>query len=315
MSNSTVRATSRDAVLIVGFGDIGARVARALSPTHRVIALVRNKDGESHARSCGAEPLFGDLDHVTSLLPLASMASTVFHFAPPPDRGRIDTRTANLIAALGGAATRRQCIYISTTGVYGDCQGWWVDESTPVNPQSERATRRHDAEAALTGWASAARVALVILRSPGIYAENRLPLARLRAGTPAIIAAEDAWSNHIHADDLAGAALAAMSRSLVGENTQGCATVFNIVDDRPLKMGDYFDLVADHFGMARPPRISRHEAEMQMSRASLSFMRESRRLRNDRMKKDLGLSLQHPTVEEFLTGLNRPSHVPHAPSS
>ncbi len=292
-------------VLIVGFGDIGQRVSRLLSPTHRVIALIRRTDREAEVRAAGATPLIADLDNAASLQCVAGVATTVFHFAPPPNHGADDTRTENLLAVLSSGDAPERLIYISTTGVYGDCQGQWIDELSPKNPGSDRAKRRVDAEQRLTRWALAGGVGLAVLRAPGIYSADRLPIERLRAGTPAIAAAEDAWSNHIHADDLATAAVHAMAYAK--NDGSSSTSVFNIVDDSELKMGDYFDLVADHVGLPRPPRVSRAEAGSQVSAAMLSFMRESRRIRNQKMKSELAMTLAYPTVELFLKRLAKPA--------
>lgn len=289
-------------VLIAGFGDIGERVARLLSPSHGVMALIRNPDRQAAVKNAGAQPSLGDLDDVASLGTITGLASTVFHLAPPPNSGADDPRTANLLDALSAGVLPEQVVYISTTGVYGDCKGEWIDESTGVNPESDRGRRRVAAEQRLTVWARNNGVKLAILRAPGIYALNRLPLDRIRARTPAIIAAEDSWSNHIHASDLARVAVSAYEffQSGVAENP---LLVLNIVDDSQLKMGDYFDLVADHFNLDRPPRVSRIDAESQVSTAMLSFMRESRRIRNDKLKATLGFSFNYPTVGDFLAGL------------
>ena len=297
-------AAIRRTALIVGFGDIGRRVARLLAPTHRVMALIRRADREAEVRAVGATPLLADLDNAASLHCLAGVATTVFHFAPPPNHGADDTRTANLLAALSSDVALERLIYISTTGVYGDCEGRWIDELSPLNPESDRAKRRVDAEQRLRDWSLVSDVGLAILRAPGIYSADRLPLERLRAGTPAIVAAEDAWSNHIHADDLANAAIHAMARA--NRRAEPSTSVFNIVDDSELKMGDYFDLVADHFGLPRPPRVARADAGSQVSVAMLSFMRESRRIRNQKMKSELALALTYPTVQVFLKALAKP---------
>jgi len=304
MSKGNAVAAVQRTALIAGFGDIGRRVARLLSPTHRVIALIRRADREADVRAADATPLIADLDNAASLHGLAGVATVVFHFAPPPNHGAEDTRTTNLLTALSSGVAPERLIYISTTGVYGDCQGRWIDELSPLNPESARAARRVNAEQQLTRWALATGVGLAILRAPGIYAADRLPLERLRAGTPAIAATEDAWSNHIHADDLATAAVHAIAHA--GDRATVSTSVFNIVDDSELKMGDYFDLVADHFGLPRPPRVSRVEAGSQVSAAMLSFMRESRRIGNQKMKSELGMTLAHPTVRRFLEGLPKP---------
>ena len=288
--------------LIAGFGDIGERVTRLLASSHQVTALFRNPDRQAAVKEAGAQPSLGDLDDQSSLGSVAGLASTIFHFAPPPNSGADDPRTANLLIALSAGVLPKQVVYISTTGVYGDCRGAWIDESTEVNPESERGRRRVAAEQRLIVWARENGVKLAILRAPGIYALNRLPLDRIRARTPSITAAEDSWSNHIHAQDLARAAVSAYEffQSGVAENP---LLVLNIVDDSQLKMGDYFDLVADHFNLDRPARVSRIDAESQVSTAMLSFMRESRRIRNDKLKATLGFSFNYPTVGDFLAGL------------
>jgi nucleoside-diphosphate-sugar epimerase len=300
MSSGTLHAPALETALIVGFGDIGERVAKRLSADYRVLALIRNAERAPVASACGAIPLLGDLALPETLRTLGELADTVFHFAPPPGTGAEDTHTRHLLATIGGRA--KKLIYISTTGVYGDCGGEWIDETQNLNPQTDRAGRRVDAELALTEWANANASTLTILRAPGIYAGDRLPLARLRAGTPAIMANEDAWSNHIHADDLAQACCLAMQRTT--------SATFNIVDNTQLKMGDYFDLVADHYGLARPPRITRGEAERVIGAPMLSFMRESRRIGNRKMIDELGVRLDYPTVSAFLETLPRRSYEP-----
>jgi nucleoside-diphosphate-sugar epimerase len=302
MTKGIATVGARSTVLIAGFGDIGERVARLLSRSRRVMALIRNPDRQVGVAGAGAQPSLGDLDDVASLGAIAGLASTVFHFAPPPNSGADDPRTANLLVALSAGVLPEQVVYISTTGVYGDCKGEWIDESTGVNPESDRGRRRVAAEQRLTVWARNNGVKLAILRAPGIYALNRLPLDRIRARTPAIIAAEDSWSNHIHASDLARVAVSAYE-FLAGGGSGLERLVLNVVDDSQLKMGDYFDLVADHFKLERPPRVLRAEAESKVSTALLSFMRESRRIRNEHLKTVLRFSLNYPTVGDFLAGL------------
>ena len=213
---------------------------------------------------------------------------------PPPPSGEADSRTANLLAAL---ESRRilptRFVYISTSSVYGDCGGALVDESRPVNPQSGRARRRVHAEQQLALWCSSHRIALLVLRAPGIYAADRLPLERLRAGTPMLRDADDVYTNHIHAEDLAGSCLRALEDGAP-------AGIYNASDDTRLKMGQWLDLVADRAGLPRPPRIARSDAASRIAPEPLSFMRESRRLDNRRLKQDLGVRLRYPTVYDGL---------------
>jgi nucleoside-diphosphate-sugar epimerase len=275
-------------LLIVGAGDIARRALPALAARYQTLALIRS-GGESLAQR-GVATLAGDLDHPESLARLADCADVVLHLAPPNDCGERDERIRNLIAALAsGRMVARRFVYLSTSGVYGDCAGAKVDESHPPNPRSARAQRRADAERVLREWSAAYGVRLTILRAPGIYAADRLPLERLARGTPVLRAEEDVYTNHIHADDLAAICVRSLERDAP-------AGVFNANDDSELKMGDYFDLVADRFRFARPPRVSRAEAEAWIPPALLSFMNESRRLDNRRMKATLGVELRYPTV-------------------
>ena len=221
-------------------------------------------------------------------------AHALLHCAPPASEGQVDTRTANLLAALASAPILpARVVYVSTSGVYGDCAGERVDESRPVAPQSARARRRVDAEQRLGAWCEARGAALVILRAPGIYAEDRLPIASLRAGAPVLRPEDDVYTNHIHADDLARAAV----RALEEDAPPG---IYTASDDSELRMAEWMDLVAARHGLPRPPRISRAEAERIVPEERYSFMRESRRLDNTRLKRVLGLRLRYPTVYEGL---------------
>ena len=300
-------------ILIAGFGDIGERVARKLHDArhYRVTALVRETSGKSRhpkfAASLGVQLMRGDLSKRRSLQKLTGLADTILHFAPPPDTGQSDTHTANLLAALSGVHRSsliqpkmlpRRIVYISTTGVYGNCHGEWIDETRQLKPESQRAKRRVDAERRLRKWGRLHGVSITVLRAPGIYALDRLPLDRLKRQTPVLVATEDVFTNHIHADDLAAAVVNAI-RQLCPKRCR----VFNVVDDSQLQMGDYMDAVADAFGLARPPRISRAEAEKRIAPLLLSFMRESRRIDNARVKRELKLTLKYPTLATVLAAV------------
>ncbi|HEY6966012.1 MAG TPA: NAD-dependent epimerase/dehydratase family protein [Burkholderiales bacterium] len=266
-------------LLIAGYGDIARRARPLLESRFEVLALSRT--------------LGMDLDRPDTLATLGP-TDAVLHCAPPPASGAADTRTANLLSALEGCRILpTRVVYISTSGVYGDCGGAQVDEARPLHPQSGRAKRRADAESRLALWCNSRGIALVILRAPGIYAAERLPLARLRAGTPVLRAADDVYTNHIHADDLAAACARALEEDAPGG-------LYNASDDSQLKMGEWFDLVADRTGLPRPPRIARAEAAARLPPELLSFMGESRRLVNTRLKRELGVALRYPTVREGL---------------
>ncbi len=278
-------------ILIVGSGDVAHRILSRLAPHARVYALLRNVSRVAEWRAAGARPVLADLDDRGSLQRIAGLADYVLHLAPPPGEGRHDTRTRNLLAALGKRKSLpRRLVYVSTTGVYGDCGGAPIDETRRLNPESARAGRRVDAETCLRLWGKRTGVKVSILRAPGIYAADRLPIERLNKALPALCAADDGYTNHIHADDLAAACIAALRHG-------GANRVYNIVDDSDLKMAEYFDQVADAFALPRPPRISREEAVRMLSPVQMSFMRESRRIGNKRLKTELKLRLAYPTVD------------------
>jgi nucleoside-diphosphate-sugar epimerase len=280
-------------LLLVGSGDIAQRVMPLLQGRYPVHALLRAPEKAAGWRSLGAMPLAGDLDDRNMLARIAGLADVVIHLAPPSPGGSRDMRTSHLLAALSRGKLPRRLIYISTSGVYGDCSGEMVNESRPLAPQSARATLRVSAERQVRDWARRNGVHVCILRVPGIYARDRLPLERLRSGAPAIVAEEDSYTNHIHADDLAQIIVAALRR---GKNGR----VYHAVDDDGVKMGDYFDLVADAFGLPRPSRLPREQVQRAVTPAMWSFMVESRRLNNVRMKTELRVKLRYPTVADAL---------------
>lgn len=276
-------------LLIVGCGDVALRAIPLLNRRYRVFALVRQRAHAERLRALQVTPIAGDLDDRASLFRLAGLADDVLHLAPPPGSGARDTRTANLLAALALGMPPQRLVYISTSGVYGDCGGAVVSESHPIRPQNARAQRRADAEKQIRNWARRNRVNACILRAPGIYAADRLPLERIRQAVPAIVASEDSYTNHIHADDLASILVAALRHARPNR-------VYHACDDSELKMGEYLDLVADAHGLPRVPRISRAAAQQVLPATLLSFLNESRRLTNQRIKHELQVRLRYPTV-------------------
>lgn len=300
------------------------------------VAVTRDPQRRATARSLGARTLGVDLDAwagkssarepngvrlpVPSARRLGGLARWTVYLAPPPDSGEDDPRLGHLITARGRAralARRRlgrdaetlplaerlrpplaatapaRWTLIGTTGVYGDCGGALVDESRPPRPVTARATRRVAAERRARDAVRRGLASVALLRVPGIYAHDRLPDDRLRRGLPAPLPAEDSHTNHIHADDLAAIAWLALLRGLPGR-------AVNAVDDSGLKMGDWFDRVADACGLPRPPRLPRAELAAQVSPMMLSFMNESRRLANRRLKRELRARLRWPTVDAAL---------------
>ena len=284
-------------LLIVGCGDIALRTVRLLHTKYRIFGLFRNPGNTEQFRSLGVIPIQGNLDNPSSLKKLSGIAQTVIHLAPPPNQGKRDPRTTYLLAALSKPERNKQkilpqrLVYISTSGVYGDCQGAMIDETRSLNPHNDRAIRRVNAEKQIRKWGVRNHVVVSILRVPGIYAETRLPLKRIRDGLPAFVSIDDGYTNHIHANDLARIISMAIQHGKSGR-------AYNATDDTQMKMGDYFDLVADQFNLPHPPRIPREQAAGRISPSMLSFMNESRRISNTRMKKELQVVLQYPTVLE-----------------
>lgn len=275
-------------LLIIGCGDVGMRLLPLLREHFRIFAVTSQPARCAELRAAGAVPVVADLDQSHTLARLSGLAQRIVHLAPPRSDGVTDIRSQNLSAIL---PDKSRLVYISTTGVYGDCAGAKFDETRAVNPQNARAVRRVAAEQCLRRWAKRSQSALAILRVPGIYAADRLPVERLQKGTPALIASDDVYTNHIHADDLARLIRLALFRGLPQR-------VYHAVDDSDIRMGDYFDLVADAFQLQHPPRLPRAELQKQVSPMLLSFMSESRRLDNQRIKRELGARLLYPQVRD-----------------
>lgn len=289
----------RPTLLVVGCGDVGLRVLRLLAGRWRLLALTSSAARCAELRAAGATPLVGDLDDAASLRRLAGLADAVLHLAPPAATGSQDGRTARLLQALareGGTGRLRRLVYASTTGVYGDCGGARFDETRAVAPATDRARRRVDAERRVRRFGREFGVAVSILRIPGIYASDRSgghPRERLARGTPVLAPEDDVYTNHIHADDLARACVAALLRGAPQR-------VLHASDDTELRMGEYFALAARLCGLPPPPQLRRAEAAAVLSPMQLSFMAESRRLLNHRLKRELRLVLRYPTVAEGL---------------
>jgi nucleoside-diphosphate-sugar epimerase len=287
----------RERLLIIGCGDVGQRVVRVQRHA-RVVALTSSPDRVAALRTQGVTPVVGNLDVPASLQRLAGWATRVLHLAPPPLQGSTDPRTLALTRLLMRRSAPHSVVYGSTSGVYGDCAGAWIDESRKVNPVTPRAQRRVDAEARVRhlGRLRSSPVRVSVLRIPGIYAPDReggTPRDRLLRGTPVLAQADDVFTNHIHADDLARACQLALWRGKPQRT-------YNVNDDSQLLMGDYFDMAAGLYGLAKPPRIGRAQAQTELPAMQLSFMSESRRMVNTRMKRQLRLQLRYPSVEDGL---------------
>lgn len=277
-------------VFIVGCGDIGRRVARLeLAAGTTVFALARSDASAQMLGESGIRAVRGDLDMPVTLKPGPIDAPLLYYFAPPPPAGRRDSRMEAWLAALNRESLPRRVVYISTSGVYGDCRGAWIDEAWPVGPQTARARRRLAAERMLQEWGERHGIPCLILRVPGIYGPGRLPLERIRQGTPVVLEQESPFSNRIHAADLAQACFLAAHREKAGG-------IFNVSDGHPTTMTDYFYRVADLLGLPRPPAIPLAEARRVLSRSMVSFLEESKRLDNRKMIEELGVVLRYPTL-------------------
>jgi nucleoside-diphosphate-sugar epimerase len=306
----------------VGCGDVGLRIVARLRDRFRIFGTIAHAERAAALRAAGAIPLLLDLDagpaaalgrSAAAPARIAGLAARIIVLAPTSPQGRQDRRAPRLLRRLsmggtGGAGSalpeHARLVYISTTGVYGNRGGAWTDETTPPRPANERAQRRLDAEQVLRFCSRHAAV----LRVPGIYAGDRLPLDRLRSGIPVPRAAEDVFTNHIHAEDLARACIAALYRAAP-------ARLYNTIDDTQMQLGEYLDAVADHAGLARPPRAAWEQMRAAAGPQRMSFLAESRRVRNVRMKRELRLRLHYPDIRAGLAAARRSAQASNKPST
>ena len=277
--------------LIVGCGDIGRRVA-SLYEFNTIHGIVRSQESKILNEKLNIDTFLIDLDDSSQTLPQLRYTN-IFYFTPPPSEGTSDPRLQNFLNNI--CNTTKRIVLISTTGVYGNSHGKWIDETTPTNPRTDRAHRRLSAEQLLISWAKLNNTEFIILRVPGIYAKDRLPLSRIKKRLAVVRTNEAGWTNRIHADDLASACKAAMESEISNQ-------IINITDGNPSSMTDYFNHVADYAGLERPPHISMKEAERTLSDGMVSYLKESRRIKNDKMLNILNITLQYPTLSK---GLNK----------
>jgi nucleoside-diphosphate-sugar epimerase len=279
--------------VIVGCGYVGIRLAEAWRAAGgKAEAIVRTGASAARLAEIGIPALAVDFDEPEPLFP--DMADAwLYYFVPPPSRGQADERIRRFLGAMDAVSAPRGFVLLSTTGVYGDCGGAWIDESAPARPWAERARRRLDAESAVREWSARTSTALMILRVPGIYGPGRLPIDRVRAGTPVLRESDSPWSNRVHVDDLVAAAMA-----IPGHGRPGA--VYNISDGHPGTMTDYFNRVADVAGLPRPPQVDRETALRVLKPGMLSYLTESKRIDNTRMREELGVELRYPDLEAGL---------------
>ena len=281
-------------IFIVGCGDIGERTAVLWQArANPVLALARSAASAERLRQLGITPVAGDLDAAESLHALPVADAVLYYFAPPPTQGETDPRMHALMAALDSGARPKKIIYISTTGVYGDGRGEWINENTPLRPQAARSKRRVDAESALRAFGTRHAVPVIILRVSGIYGPGRLPIDAIKARRPVLDEKESGYTNRIHADDLARICVAAAERGRAD-------SIYNVSDGQPGTLAGYFNQLADALGEPRPPVITRAEAQTLLSAGMLSYLNESRRIDNRRLRKELGIELLYPTLEAGL---------------
>jgi nucleoside-diphosphate-sugar epimerase len=279
-------------IFIVGCGDIGRRVARhCLEEGASVSALVRSPEKGAALEDLGIRTVVADLDDPTTLTGLPTAGATLFYLAPPPGGGHLDPRVRNFCAAIAPGAEPVRVVYMSTSGVYGDCGDALVTEETPANPQTARGKRRLDAETVFREWGRERGVPVVILRVTGIYGPGRLPVTQLTSGQPVLEERLASFTNRIHADDLARVCLAAAERAEDGD-------IFNVSDGHPGTMTEYFNAAADLLGLPRPRQVSWEEAQQVMSPLMFSYVSESRRTDNRKMLEKLGVTLRYPTLAE-----------------
>lgn len=280
-------------IWIIGCGDIGRRVS-ALYNNQIIQGLVQSDASRSACEQINIKAISINLDESYHFANNQFKDANIYYFAPPASTGKTDPRLETFLKNISDQPKR--IVLISTTGVYGDSNGEWIDESTPVNPKADRAQRRLSAEQSLFDWANEYNKEFMVLRVPGIYAKNRLPLARLKKGLAVVNENEAGWTNRIHADDLAQACKAAMQCDQANQ-------IINVTDGNPSSMTDYFNQVADYAKLPRPPQISMKKAEATLSEGMVSYLKESRRIKNNKMLDILMLKLKYPTLASALKPL------------
>ncbi|WP_243371993.1 SDR family oxidoreductase [Geotalea sp. SG265] len=281
-------------VVIIGCGDIGRRIAALFKEKGAAVTALSRTEGKAgQLQALGIGVVSGDLDDPASLAELQLQDALVYYLAPPPGGGNMDSRMRNFCASIKAGNSPRRIIYMSTSGVYGDCGDALVTEETPPNPQTARGKRRLDAETVLQGWGKDQGVAVIILRVTGIYGPGRLPVTQLASGQPVLLEHLSPPTNRIHAADLAQVCVAAADNGEDGD-------IFNVSDGQVGTMTQYFNAAADLLGYPRPRQVSLEEAHQVMSPLMLSYIAETRRMDNSKMLRKLGITLLYPTLEEGL---------------
>lgn len=280
----------RRQVFIAGCGYVGQRLALHLQSRYDVTGLVRSAARVAELERLGVRALAIDLDRVRpgTKIPESLDLEAIVYLTPPPVLGESDLRLDRFLQLA--SVPPHTFVYMSTTGVYGDTAGAVVDESSVVQPRTDRARRRISAEEMTRVWCNERRVRRVVLRVPGIYGPDRLPLERLRHLEPVVREREAGINNRIQVDDLVEACTCAITNS----EARG---VYNVTDGQPLSSTTFINMVAKVAGLPLPPQVSMEEAQLTFSPERLSFLNESRRVSNERMLKHLGVVLKYADVE------------------
>jgi len=197
--------------------------------------------------------------------------------------------------AFEGASRLRSVVYLSTVGVYGDRRGDWVDEESPALPSTARSRARLAAEQLWQNFGRRRGIAVAILRLAGIYGPARSALTQIARGDARRIVKPGQIFNRIHVDDIAQAIDAAFARKASG--------IFNVADDEPTPPGDPLVFAAQLLGAPPPPEIAYQDAAPTMSPLAKSFWLECRRVKNDKLKRELGVTLRYPSYREGLRAL------------
>lgn len=286
-------------IYIVGCGYMGLQIAERIKSQQQVIGIVRSEQSQYSCIKKGIDCIRLDLDQLDDVTEHAFDVEqhSILYLAPPPRQGEKDTRLQGFLQTIGSQRPKK-IVLISTTGVYGNCEGRWVDENTPVNPQVDRAKRRLDAEQQLQSWCQRHQVSCVILRVPGIYGPGKLPLKRIRSGEPIVRQEDSPFSNRIHAYDLASICI----QAIVDETITG---IYNCADGHPSTMYDYFMNVAEATGLPAPEAISLQQASKRLSEGMLSYMAESRRIGNEKLRRDFKLELRYPDLKAGLADISQ----------
>lgn len=280
----------RPYVLIAGCGYVGQRLAARLRDRFDITALVRSAQKAAALERQGLKAVVIDLDRVRAgaSIPERLDQEAIVYLAPPPSAGESDLRLDRFLQLA--IVPPKTFVYMSTTGVYGHADGGFVDESTPLQPLTDRARRRVSAEEMTRVWCNERRVRRVVLRVPGIYGPGRLPLERLKKCEPVVRTEDAGITNRIHVDDLVSACEAALQN----KEARG---VYNVTDGNSISSTAFIDLVAKLTGLPSPPHVSMEEAQLTFAPERLSFLNESRRVGNDRMLKHLGVKLKYADPE------------------